>query len=102
MANSGTDVVMIDASDSPLSSLLPSRMPASTPMVSDSGTMMENAIAAMRAVLPKRGQIKSLTVNVLSDTSRRSQSTRRLRRIRVRGKAGDGDELLMMVMQRAL
>ncbi len=61
MANSGTEVVRMLATEMVRSRREPSRIPASTPNRTESGTMTAKATAASRLVLPSRSQITSLT-----------------------------------------
>ena len=60
-ANSGTEVITIDAVEISRSSTLPARMPARMPSASDSGTMTAKASPARSAVLPSRFHNTSFT-----------------------------------------
>jgi hypothetical protein len=60
-ANSGTEVVMIDRIEIDRSVAEPSRMPASTPSTTETGTITAKTKAARIAVLPRRGHSTAAT-----------------------------------------
>ena len=61
LANSGTDVVMIDPTDMTRSNREPSRIPANTPSISDNGIIMAKVQNPRIAVFQRRGHRTSET-----------------------------------------